>query len=72
MTDGFYEYKSNSNKNQNENRKNIIEKDNDDKYNRVTKFFKENHDKLFTKQNVVGVGIDRKLKTVKIQVKTVF
>lgn len=62
MTDGYYQYKANLNENQNENKKNIVEKDDDHKYKDLTKFFKENHEMLFTKQNVVGVGIGEKIK----------
>jgi len=62
LSDGYYQYKANTNENQNENKNDIIEKDNDNKNIEITRFFKENHDKLFIKQNVVGVGIGQKFK----------
>lgn len=62
MADGYYQYKANSNENQNESKQDIIEKNNDHKYNEMIKFFKENQDKLFEKQNVVGVSIGQKIK----------
>ena len=62
MNNVYYQNKANSNEPEKKTEKIIIIKDDDFKYKEMTKFFKENHDMFFEKQNVVGVGIGEKFK----------